>query len=125
MSFAQAVGVVASYPVFRTPRFDLAVETLVRFREEAMQSARARWAFRVLDAFCQHRTSNTERGDTLWSHQTTAACDASGCGVLIKKNGTIVYSFDGENEDVARIAAARCVFPTLDRNAPNWPGECP
>lgn len=73
------------------------------------------WAVRVLDAWQdQHGVSLVcapEAGTCYWtvSEPRWNARDVA----------------RGLSRDAARLAAAQAVFPELDRNAPNWPGECP
>ncbi len=77
--------------------------------ERLRADARALWADRVLDAF-----------DPLW-------------GMAISGTRRYCVSFGpngrgtprANSPGAARLAAALAVFPSLDRNAPNWPGECP
>lgn len=78
-----------------------------RDEQARLADSRALWAVRVLDAADRywHPSPNGDGGLVIWvNHQVVGG---------------------GATEEAARLAAAEAVFPALDRNAPNWPGEKP
>ncbi len=84
-----------------------------------MELLRRDWSVRVLDAFRCERIGNQVReyAATTVEHERVAYCEASGPGFC--------HGAGRDTHESARLAAAEAVFPTLDRNAPNWPGEKP
>ncbi len=75
--------------------------------------ARALWAVRVLDAWAAWHVCSLQIGRKDVPERMSIMI-----GDLLAKAGLA-------DIDAARHAAALAVFPSLDRNAPNWPGECP
>ncbi len=97
-------------------------ELVVRAVQQWRAAARSRWTLRVLDAW--------ERAQLGWRSVVTnswmsgqANCELHEAGQDIRVfSSTLAGTFA---LDAAREAAAAAVFPTLDRNAPSWPGEKP
>lgn len=75
------------------------------------------WAVRVLDAWAELTRSLN------WASWPDCGPNGYGCCVTFIDDTTSDYY--GPTPEAARLAAALAVFPSLDRNAPNWPGECP
>lgn len=83
--------------------------------------ARALWAVRVLDAWAEARDG---RGQ--YQLQKLIGFGVTTYSVLCTGRDSLDLQHDAAaTPDAARLAAAEAVFPTLDRNAPNWPGEKP
>jgi len=88
------------------------------YRTLSNADARALWAVRVLDAW------RSQSGHRSWGMGETPYTDTPyRCELNQLHVEQLVFT--DCTDDAARLAAAQAVFPTLDRNAPNWPGECP
>ncbi len=81
-----------------------------------LEDARALWAVRVLDAFCDAKPREVERrliAVTTWGNNSWA-CQFG-----------MVWVHYGPTPDAARLAAAEAVFPTLPADVREELGSCP
>lgn len=87
--------------------------------ERVLLELRALWGDRVLDAVGESYPGAGWRMADLGEEMTPT------CTVYPTVRTEDAKHFTASTPEAARHAAALDVFPTLDRNAPNWPGECP